>query len=245
MIESPREGNEVLMSAIPAASSSDSPIAVRPFAPPVHIIPNRGARAPSAALKEKSGLHAASSSVVSVPVAAPVPLVASVPVVASAPASAASVSIASGPPNAAVPDSVVSGSMATSAPSSAPVPSVAQAALALATAIRDAGPSNPKENLDSDIVTAFLRASPKPFSTNTPSKNSTEPMTHAVDIDARLKNLETRIDLAIANSDESVLKVNNEQKRLANLVTDNKRRMNARLADMRGTIVNYMRRRMR
>ena len=196
MFESASEEYQISMNAIPAASSS--------------------------AHEAESGLAAASTSVESVAVAAPTAVTAPAPVVASAPASNASASVASSSPNAAGPDSHHSlVTSPTSAPPSAAVPSVTQAALALATALRDAGPSISNEILVSEIVTAFIRAGPKTTSGESPLRNSTESVMHAINIDLRLKELEIRIDLAIAKFDISLLKVSAEQKRLENLVKEN------------------------
>lgn len=217
--------------------------------------------APSSALKVESSFPVASNSAESVPVmapvpvAAPVPMMASVPVVASvsgapyASSSNASASVASGPPYRNLrsrpqytesPDYVHgnegSDPTITSATASAPVPSIAQAALTLATALRDADPSISSESLVSEIVTAFIRAGPKSISTTTPVTDSTGSMMPAMNLDVQPKDLENRIDLAIANVNESLLKLTAEQKRLENLVNENTHRTKTRLANMKSKI---------
>lgn len=181
---------------------------------------------PSSALEAESTSPGAATSVDPVPVVAPTPPIAPVlvmvsePVVASDTAPTALASVASGPSNAPVPDAhhdLVTSPAATSASSSAHSSSVAQSALALAAALRDAGPSIPNETLVSYIITAFIRTGPKPPSAGTPMRNFTESATPGTDIEVRLKELETRVDLAIAKFDESLLKLSAEQKRLENL----------------------------
>ena len=184
-------------------------------------------------------LVASAPIVAPITVVAPVPAMVSAPVMASAPSSTILASVASSLPNAPVPDphhGSVTGPAATSAPSLPHPPSVAQAALALATALREADTSISNESLVTDIVTAFIRAGPKPISTATPVTKSTETVTPAIKMDVRPKEMENRIDRAIANVNESLLKLSAEQKRLENLVNENTHRTITRLANMKRKI---------
>ena len=176
------------------------------------------------------------SMVAPIPSVAPVPVTVSEPVVASPPLSTALASVASGPLKATVPDpqhDLVTGAAATSPLSS---PSVARAALALATALRDAGPSISNESLVTDIVTAFIRAGPEPIPTTATVTKSTEPVTPAIDSDVRPKEMDNRIDLVIANVNGSLLKLSAEQKRLENLLNENIHRTRTRLTNMKRKI---------
>lgn len=199
----------------------------------------------SSTLEAEPGSRAAVKFVDSVPgvgpapLNAPVPVIVSAPVVASAPSSTTLASVASSLPKTPVPDphhGLATGPTATSAPSLVRPPSVAQAALALATALRDTDTSITNESLVTDIITAFIRAGPKPISTATLVTKSTETVTPAIKHDARPKGIESRLDQAIANVNESLLKLSAEQKRLENLVNENTHRTKTRLANMKRKI---------
>lgn len=123
-----------------------------------------------------------------------------------------------------------------STPSSAQAPSMAQAAFALAAALQDAGPSIPNETLVSEIITAFIRTGPKPKSASTPIRNSTESVTPTMNIEVRLKELETRDDLAIAKFEETLLNIHAEQKRLESLVNEQVNGTKTRLANVKRKI---------
>lgn len=201
--------------------------------------------APSFALEAESGSPKAATSVdpvsmvVPIPPVAPVPVTVSEPVIDSASASTALASVASSPINATILDpqnDLMTGPAATSASSSAHSPSVAQAALALATALRDAGSSISNESLVTDIVTAFIRARPEPISTTATVTKSTEPVTPAINTDVRPKEMDNRIDLVIANVNESLLKLSAEQRRLENLINENIQRTKTRLTNMKRKI---------
>lgn len=216
------------MSALTAITRSDSSKASRPLAGSIPVGPGSGARRnPSRAVKAASGLPPASSSKMSVPV------------VTSARASAkASAAAAPGPPSNAVPDShggVASGPAVSETPPG-PVLSVAQAALALAAALKRADCSASNENSTVDIAAAFRRTGPEGFLTHTSISNPTKSVKLAKDIDTRLKNLETRIEIAITKSDESLLKAYNVQKALTDLITNDNRRTKDRLAAMRDRV---------
>ena len=247
--------------AFPPTSTSETLVASRAPAPPVSwtrshavhahalMIRSHAVQASSNAIETASDLPADSSSLISglAVAAAPASTATSDSTLMGSPSGAKSEScggVASVSPGGVIPTpwtGVNSESLggASSVPKTArvsppaPAPSVAQAALALALALRDADSSIPKENLVLDIATAFLAAGTTGHSTNTQLSTPTQAMTRAMDIDSRLKSLETRIERAIIESAASNEKLDIEQKRLADLLSDIKSQTKVRLATMR------------